>query len=208
MDYTSRDRVIQEMHSVLASGSSVDDNLIDTLITAASRAWDRKCTGVPDSENYFASGSVSGEILVGQVSSDGTKIICYPHKPIVDSVSSFSFQANITQTAYTVDPTRIEVYGPRVTAYPSSMPLNCPSKCRVNINYVGGLGASLSDLPEDLVEAVTILAIRFYRETETGLADQVAIAELGQNIYTKAWPIRVQETAEFYRRKVGWRNVA
>lgn len=208
MDYTTRDLVIQEMHSVLASGSSVDDTLIDTLITAASRAWDRKCTGVPDAIDYFVSGSVSGEVLVGQISSDGTKILCYPHKPIIDSVSSFSFQENITKTAYTVDPTRIEVYGPRVTAYPANLSLNFPSKCRVTIGYVGGLGASVTDLPPDMVEAVTLLAIRFYKESETGLADQMAIAELAQNIYTKAWPIRVQETAEFYRRKVGWRNVA
>ena len=44
------------MHIV--SGSSVDDGLLATLITAASRAWDRKCAGVADAIDYFASAAV------------------------------------------------------------------------------------------------------------------------------------------------------
>ncbi|MFA5416889.1 MAG: hypothetical protein WC341_00385 [Bacteroidales bacterium] len=186
----------------------MDDSLIDTLITASSRAWDRKCTGVPDAVNYFASGSVVGEVLTGQIDHLGQSIICYPHKPIINSVSAFSYQSSIIGTEYTVDPARIDARGPKVVAYPSGMPLDFPAKCRIKISYVGGLGATLADLPDDMVEAVTILAIRFYREAETGLVDQIGVAELATMVYTKAWPVRVTDLLQIYKRRVGWRYVA
>ncbi len=206
MDYTTLTFLKQEMHIV--SGSSVDDGLLSTLITTASRAWDRKCTGVPDAVDYFASGSVVNEVLVGQVNYLGNQILCYPHKPIIDSVQSFSYQENVTKTLYTIDPSRVEAYGPRVVAYPNNFSTDFPAKCRVVLSYTGGLGATQSDLPADMVEAVTILAARFYREAEGGLGDQIGIAELSTMIYTKAWPTRVEKMAEIYKRKVGWRNVA
>ena len=206
MDYTDLVTVKAEMHIV--SGSSVDDVLLGNVITAASRAWDRKCTGVPDAINYFASGSVVNEVLVGQVDAFGQKILCFPHKPIVSAVQSFSFQENITQALYSVDPSLIEVYGPKVTAYPVNLTFGYPSKCRIIISYTGGLGATLADLPADMVNAVSILAARFYRETETGLTDQMGVAELGDMVYTKAWPVRVKDAAEYFTRKAGWRYVA
>lgn len=205
-DYTTVARVKEEMH--ITSGSSVDDGLIAKLVTAASRAWDRKCAGVPDAVDYFISGSVVEEKLVGQIDYSGTSIICYPHKPIIESVQYFEYRPRIIDTAYTVDPSRIEVSGPRVTAYPATMPYDYPSRCNVTISYYGGLGATVDDLPEDMQEAVAILTARFYREAESGLADQIGIAELGSMIYTKAWPIRVLELAQIYMRRVGWRHVA
>ncbi len=188
----------------------MDDALLSVLITAASRAWDRICTGVPDAVDYFYTEDVSDEILEGQIDHMGQRIICYPHKPIINSVSSFSFQANIVSTAYTVDPSRVECVGPRVVAYPEKMSLDFPAKCRVKLGYNGGIssGSSPTTLPDDLQEAVTILAVRFYREAETGLADQIGVAELATMVYSKAMPVRVAMIAEFYRRKVGWRHCA
>ena len=206
MDYTSVTFCKQELHAT--SGSSMDDGLLGTLVTAASRAWDRKCTGVPDALNYFASGSAADEVLTGQIDYLGESIICYPHKPIITSVSAFSYQANIIGTEYTVDPSRIDIRGPKVIAYPSGIPMNFPAKCRIKISYTGGLGATLSDLPEDMVEAVTILALRFYREAESGLMDQMGVAELATMVYTKAWPIRVTDLLQIYKRRVGWRYCA
>lgn len=206
MDYTTIERVKSEMH--IKSGSSTDDGLLSLLVTAASRAWDAKCTGVVDGENYFASGSVVGERIVGQVGRFGDSIICYPHKPIITSISSFSYQERVIDSSYTIDIDRIDIMGPKVTAYPSSYQYDFPNRCMVTISYVGGLGASGSALPADMQEAVAILAARFYREAETGLADQIGVAEMGMNIYTKAWPVRVLETAKIYERKVGWRYVS
>jgi hypothetical protein len=208
MDYTTIQRVKQEMH--IKSGSSIDDGLLSLLVTAASRAWDRKCTGTldVDAENYFMSGSVVGERLEAQIDHLGQEIIVYPHKPIISSVSSFTFQARIIDTSYTVAASRIEAMGPRVVAYPESLALDFPSKCRVTISYVGGIGADTASLPADMQEAVAILAARFYREAETGLADQIGVAELGSMIYTKAWPVRVTDLLHVYKRVVGWRHVA
>jgi len=206
-DYTSVARVKQEIRSISLTDSP-DDALLGLLVTAASRAWDRACTGAPDAEDYFISGSVVNEVLRGQVDYLGSSILCYPHKPIIESVQEFSFQENIIGTTYTVDPARIEVNGPSVRAYPSSLSFGFPSQCRITISYTGGLGATYADLPEDMQEAVAILAVRFFREAETGLADQIGVAELGQLVYTKAWPIRVQEILQVYKRHVGWRHVA
>jgi hypothetical protein len=205
-DYTTVARVKQEMHII--SGSSADDALLALLVTAASRAWDRQTTGVPDAVNYFMTEAVTDEVLEGQIDYQGKSIICYPHKPIVDSVQSFSYQMNIIETSYSVAVARIDPRGPRVTAFPDGMPIDFPSKCRVTISYTGGLATSGSGLPEDMQEAVAILAARFYREAEGGLADQMGVAELGTMAYTKAWPVRVSETLKLYRRYVGWRNVA
>ena len=60
-----------------------------------------------------------------------------------------------------------------------------------------------------MVEAVSILAARFYREAETGLSDQMGVAELTTMVYTKAWPIRCEKLMnETYKRRVGWRHTA
>jgi hypothetical protein len=206
MDYTSVARVKQELHII--SGSSVDDALLGTLVTAASRAWDRKCTGVVDAQNYFITGSAVNEVLEGQIDYLGQSILVYPHKPIITSVSSFSFQARIIDPVYTVDPSRIDIRGPSVRAYPSNLALDFPSKCKVTISYTGGIGDDISNLPDDMVEAVSILAARFYREAETGLTDQMGVAELATMVYTKAWPIRVTDLLSVYQRHVGWRHTA
>jgi hypothetical protein len=180
------------------------------LVTAASRAIDRKCTGVPDAVDYFKLETVTGEVLVGQVDYLGGSILCYPHKPIITSVTAFSYQASIVDTAYTVDPTRIRASGPRVTAYPSNgASIGFPSRCDITISYIGGLATSGSALPSDLQECAAILAARFYREAETGLNDQIGVAaELSTMVYTKAWPVRVTEQIQPFIRRVGWRHVA
>lgn len=204
MDYTTVARVKLEMHA----SANTDDALLATLVTAASRAIDRKCCGVPDAVDYFKLEDITSEKLEGLVDYTGEQIICYPHKPIVNSVSSFTFQKNIVNTSYTVDASRIETSGPRVTAYPSTMPLDFPSKCLVTMNYNGGLGVTSGSLPDDLQEIATILTVRFYREAETGLADQIGVAEMSTMIYTKAWPIRCLEQIQPYIRRVGWRHTA
>lgn len=210
MDYSTIAYFKESIHSKTdTTGSGFDNALIARCISEASRSWDRVCSGSieNDSADYFFSGSISGERLEGRIDAEGM-LICYPHKPIITSVSAMTFQKSVIDQTYTIDVARIEASGPKVMAYPNNIPFPYPDKCRVNISYVGGLGASLADLPADLVEAVTILAIRFYREAETGLKDQMGIAEMGDNVYTKAWPERVKATAERYTRKVGWRYIS
>lgn len=208
MDYTSVTRLKQELHIV--SGSSADEALLALCVSSASRAWDRMCTGAPEAVNYFMTEDVAGEVLEGQANYLGDCIICCPHKVIVNSVASFSYQQRIIDSVYTVDPSRIEIAGYTVKAYPSGMAIDFPGKCRVTISYNGGItsGSSVTSLPEDMQEAVTILAARFYREAETGLGDQIGVAELTTMVYTKAIPVRVQELLQYYKRRAGWRHVA
>lgn len=208
MDYTTVERVKQEMHIV--SGSSMDDALLALLVTSASRAWDRFCTGSvePDTENYFARETVTDEVLTGQIDYKGERIICYPHKPVIHSVTSFTYQKNIVSTAYAVTGSRIECAGAKLVAYPDKTPTEYPTRCRVTVTYDGGLATSGSGMPADMQEAVAILVARFYREAETGLSDQIGVAELSTMIYTRAMPVRVSNILEFYKRRVGWRYVA
>jgi hypothetical protein len=207
MDYTTLLRVHQELH--IDAISVVDDPLISLLITAASRAWDRKATGVvdPDASSYFQTAAVSGEVLRGQIDYDGN-IKVYPHKPNIQSVQDFQYARNVTQTFYSVTGNRFEIDGYALKAYPNSMPLPYPAKCRVVLSYTGGLGATVTDLPDDMVEAVAILVARFYREAETGLTDQIGVAELSTMVYTKAWPVRVNDILQIYKRRQGWHHVA
>ena len=215
MDYTTLTRVKQEIHSMsvvvsgstVTSGSTIDDSLLSTLITAASRSWDRAVTSWVGASDYFMTESITGEALEAQINYEGA-IICYPHKPIIQSVAGFSYFNRPFDSVYTVDPSRIQINGPCVTAWPANLSLDFPAKCRVSISYTGGSGSSVDDLPQDMVELVTLLATRFYRESETALSDAIGVAELGTMQYTKAWPQRVKEGLEHYRRRVGWNHVA
>lgn len=192
----------------LRTQKNTDDQILQRVITAASRAIDRKCTGVPDAVNYFMLETVTGERLNGQVDYMGQSILTYPHKPIITAVSAFAYQQNITTLAYSVDPSRIDLDGPKMQAYPTGMPVDFPSRCRIITTYTGGLSGSTAALPDDLQDACAMLAIRYYREEESGLSDAVGVAELAQMIYTKAWPVRVIEGLQPYIRRVGWRHVA
>jgi len=206
VDYTTLTRVKSEMK--VASAVTVEDALLSTLITAASRAIDRWCTGVPDNEavDYLKSETKTDEILPGQMSNHGV-VLVYPHKPVVAAVSAFAYRQKPVDEWVTVDAARTWANGPLVEAYPSPA-LFLSSRCQVRITYTGGLASDVAALPADLVEAATLLSIRYYKESESGLNDAVGIAELATMIYTKAWPVRVLEQLQPFRRTVGWRHIA
>jgi len=69
---------------------------------------------------------------------------------------------------------------------------------QVKISFTGGF----NPLPDDLVNAATLLTIRFYKEVKTGLSDSIGIAELGMLQYTKAFPERLAAMLKPYRRIV------
>lgn len=204
MIYTSLDYV----KSQIQTSRNTDDGQLLMLIEAASRAFDRKCTGVPDAVDYFKLETVVSERLFGQADYLGQVILCYPHKPIITACTAFSYQENITTELFTVLASRVECDGPKIRAYPSSIPTGYPSRVRVVVSYTGGLGAVTADLPDDLQDMVALLAIRYYREAETGLSDSIGVAELSTMVYTKAWPTRVLENMQPYIRRVGWRLVS
>jgi hypothetical protein len=201
MDYTTVANLKLAMHV----DQPTDDTLLAMVVTAASRALDRLCTGVGDqsAHNYFALETKTDEKLIGQLTKDG-KIICFPHKPNIISVSSFYYQENVTTTEYSVPVARIDMIAGKVIAYPDNLSIYFPRRLKVRLSYQGGFSGSTAGLPEDLQDICTMLGARFYREAETGYSDVIGIAELATKIYTKAWPLRALFQIDTFERKVGW----
>lgn len=206
MDYTT----LQRVKDALKITIDTEDTQLAQLVTEASRAVDRFCTGVGtyESDNYFALETKTDEILNGIVNKDG-EIICYAHKPIVQSIAEFHYRKNAIEPEKSVDPSRIDISSVKIKAYPQNLGFfNFPCKCRIRMTYTGGFSGSPSGLPEDFTEVVSLLASRFYREEESGITDVIGVAELGSLVYTKAFPVRVQEQLQPYKRQVGWNYVA
>jgi hypothetical protein len=201
MDYTTIERVKQSMRI----DQSTDDALLALLITSASRALDRRCTGVNDEEatNYFMLESKVDEQAYGLINRDGY-IVCRPHKPTINSVEAFSYRENITRPWFTVGIDRCEIMSNKITAYPTNLSWDYPNRCTVKVSYTGGYSGSTAALPADLIEICTVLSARFYREYEGGLADVMGLAEIGQMVYTKAWPSRVVDQLDTFIRREGW----
>lgn len=209
MDYTTYNRFMQELGSQSTTlAPSTDKPIIDALITAASRMVDREATGVadPDAIDYFKAETVTNQELFGRVDRNGM-ILCYPRKPYITAVTAMSYRAGIRDPWTAIDLTEVMIQGPRVEAYPTGMTFT-NARALIKMTYTGGLGATTDALPPDLIEATTMLAIRFYREAETGLTDAIGVAELGTMVYTQALPVRFKAMIQPFKRTVGWRNIA
>lgn len=203
MDYTTLARFKAALHAE----KTTDDAIIGSIITAASRALDRKLTGVPDADGAdYLKLETKTETIFGQTDQEG-RVLCYPHKPVVSAVTALSYRKRPFDEMIPVDVARIWADGMQVSAWPQGAGVS-HARVQIQISYTGGLAVTADALPADLVEAVTVLAIRYYREAETGLQDSIGVAELGTMIYTKAWPTRVLDMIQPYIRRVGWRYTA
>lgn len=202
MDYTTPTRVKLEAQISV----STQDTLIAALVTAVSRAMDRKATGATNgAENYFELDDVVDELLIGRLDNTGN-IVCAPHKPQINSVASMSYRLRPIDSWTEVSSSAISIDGPFVTGWLElSTP---PAKVWVKISYNGGYAAAVADLPADLQEVATALAIRYFKEAEAGLNDAMGIAEIGVFIYSKAWPQRVKDMFQPFIRPVGWNSLS
>lgn len=195
MDYTTAALV----KTAMGTSGTTDDTQIAKLVTAASRAIDRKLARAVKSDDYLKSESVSGETGRGTADKDGV-INYWAHKPVVTAVSAFSFTYSPLEAAISVTPVSsyIKSEGPLIMAFVEA-PRGRPF---VTVSYTGGLASTQSGLPEDVIEAATVLAVRYYKEAKSGLSDSIGVAELGMLIYTKAWPARVLDMLMPYMRRV------
>jgi len=193
MDYTTVARV----KLALGASEETDDSLLGSIVVSVSRAMDRMLSGRADCSNYLQSESKT-ETLRGRVDKDG-RILCHPLKPRISSVASFAYRATPLDGWQSVDVNRLSISGYAVTAFTS---LTGRDPQFVQITYTGGLAAAVADLPADILDAADILAVRFYREIKSGLGDAIGLAETGEMIYTKAWPVRVLEMLAPYKRKI------
>ena len=197
MDYTD----LASVKNAMDSTKSTDDAELSVIITAVSRALDRKCTGATDSDNYFMIEAVTDELIRGQVANGGS-VLCHPHKPKVTSIEAISYRFYPQNDWVSIDPT-YAVADHRGIKIFSSFSLR--SEIFLKVSYTGGLFNSTGPvIPADFKEAATVLAVRYYKEVKSGLGDTIGVAELGQLVYTKAWPQRVLDLIAPYRRVVPW----
>lgn len=196
MNYTT----LAKVRSALGAEAATDDSLLQVKIGEASRAIDRLCAA-PD--NYFMLESVVGEFRNGMITSEGV-IIAWMGKAIVNSVSSFEYRMTPKDDWTAVDADAISISNQRqVSAWGEAAR---KGKCQVRVSYNGGWGAEagapsvITGLPEDIINAATVLTVRFYKEEKGGLTDAIGVAELGMMQYTKAIPARVVEMMKPYKR--------
>lgn len=199
MDYTT----VALVKAAKGASVTTDDTLLATYVTNASRAIDRFCSGAVQAADYFALGDISGELLAGLIDVRG-RLMCYPHKVMVNSVAALAYRVSPRSAWVELDLADVTINSYQVTAWIEASEINRAAPLQARISYNGGFGASVAALPADLVEAATVLTLRFYEEAKTGLSDAVGVAELGMLTYTRAWPVRVQEMLAPFRRVVAW----
>lgn len=192
MDYTDLGRV----KDALGADETTDDDQLMRYITAASRAIDRYCAGT-DGADYFAGRAAADELhLNASIDKDGV-LRLWPRAPYVSAVTSVSWRESIQDDWTAVEDVFTDghqVYG--MGGLPDSR------RVQAKVTYTGGYGATVNALPADVVEAATMLAVRFYREAKSGLQDIVGVTEIGTLMYTKAWPVRALEMLKPFKRVV------
>lgn len=205
MNYTT----LAKVKAALGATETADDTLLAAKIDEASRTIDTTlCHADPD---YFKAETITGELVNGIITKDGA-IVCWPKKVIVNSVTKFEYRLTPRTPWIEVPIDAVTINNKRqVTAWGVAGIRSVPVFVRVN--YAGGYGtetwsadptpvATLAGMPADVVDATTVLAVRFYKEEKTGLTDAIGVAELGQMMYTKALPVRVVEMLKPYKRIV------
>ncbi len=197
MDYTTRARVKDE---ILAAATG-QDALIDLLVSAASLAADRHCAGSQEAVDFFKLETVTDEILLGQVDVRG-RISLWPHKSRIVSVSALAYRSSPLVAWTDVSPSVAEVQpGSRQVIAWTSLKR---AQVTLKVTYRGGHAEDTAHLPGDLVEAVTVMAARYFKEGMVGLSDAIGVAELGTLIYSKAMPTRVRNLLKPVVRPVSW----
>lgn len=194
MDYTT----LANVKKVIGAEATTDDDLLSRMITEASRAIDIHCAGRVGSTNYFELLPVSGELLTGDLDSQG-RILCRPRKPLITSVESAEYRLTPMSAWQTVDSDRISIDGYSVLLWEG---LSGRGRVQVRINYTGGFASTPAGLPGDIVNVADLLSVRFYKEAKSGLSDAIGVAEFGTMQYTKALPARVIEMLKPYKRMI------
>lgn len=118
-------------------------------------------------------------------------------KPIVkiEDVQSISFQSSPLEPVDTLDISKAWIednYFLIVAAQRTYLRKNGMA----NVTYSGGF----NPVPDDIVQAVTVMAARFYKERDSGYSDVIASTETGVLQYQKAMPADVKMVVDKYRR--------
>lgn len=73
-----------------------------------------------------------------------------------------------------------------------------PRRGMITIKYSGGFNL----IPDDIVQAVTVMAARFYKEKDSGYSDVIGTSDIGIMSYKKAMPADVKVVVQNYKRWV------
>lgn len=200
MNYTT----LAKVKLALGAAETTDDTRLAQIIDEVSRTIDTTiCKAEAD---YFKAETVTAEVVNGIITKDGA-IVCWPKKVIVNSVSSFEYRLSPRTPWIEVDTTAVTISNRRqVTAWGVAGIRSVP--VFVRLTYAGGYGtesgspATITGMPAEVVDAATVLSVRFYKEEKSGLGDTIGVAELGTLQYTKAIPVRVDAMLNPYKRIV------
>jgi hypothetical protein len=197
MDYTD----LTQVKNAMDSQETVKDTVLSDYISKASRLIDRLCVGRPDAVDYFKLENVVNEFVTNGVVDFLGRLTVYPHKCHPSAVQALSYKYTLADPYITADLGNVITEDEGVLFEGGVFSAD---RIYALISYTGGLGASVSDLPKDLQDAATVLAVRLYKEARSGLGDSIGVAELGILVYTKAFPVRVIETLQSYARLAPW----
>ena len=197
MDYTTVARVKE----AIRIKENADDTYLAKLVTAASRYTDKWCAKSQRAADYFKLEWVADEECRAQVDQRGM-ILAWPRKNVIVSASTMQYRTTPIGEWTDVPAERIVVEASGYTVEGWTYIIAKPRTLFVRVTYLGGMAAIVDDVSPDLMEAVTLLAARMYREDESGLTDAMGIAELGTLQYTKALPERYVANVEKYLRPV------
>lgn len=201
MDYTT----LANVKAALGPNTgSANDTLLGQYVTRASRMVDRYLTGVPGpaSDNFLLQETVTGEMIFGRYG--GGRILTAPRKPLISGVTSVAWR-KLPSDGWTAESAADAIAdGARVEIYTKTAVLERGQRVFVLLTYSGGLAAAVANLPADVVEQTTLLAIRLFREALAGVSDVIGVSEFGQVFYQKALPQRFETALAPYRRVQPW----
>lgn len=199
MDYTTVDLVKESMDGK----ETTQDLVLAKFVTRASRYLDKLCTSQPDVSNYFMLETIANEELTNGVVDYAGNLTVFPHKPVITSVSAIEYRYSLRDSWTAGNAAWVSCQQSMVVFEGSMSPSD---RIYTRISYTGGLAAAVADLPPDFVDLATVMTIRLYKEARSGLGDSIGVAELGELIYTKAFPQRVMDmlNTAYYMRTAPW----
>jgi hypothetical protein len=199
MDYTTLTLVKQAMDSK----ENTEDAVLSDFIVKASRYLDKLCTSQSNVADYFKREDVVDEVLTNGVVDWAGRLAIFPHKPIINSIASLSYRYSL-RDPYIVGDINFVSLEQEMAVFEGN--LTYSDRIYTKISYNGGLGATTTDLPGDLIDLATTMTVRLYKEARSGLGDSIGVAELGMLVYTKAFPQRVLEmlNVAMYARIAPW----
>ena len=175
----------------VAGSPVVNGTLVTNYVSAASRWFD----AVTYNTTGFAFESIT-DTKIGNLDNDGTLLVPLS-KPLVlmPNVVSVTFQPTVSDPVDTLDITKAWIESKYMLRIAVSKDYY-PRQGMATVNYSGGY----NPIPDDITQAVTVIAARMYKQRDSGYSDVIGSADTGLMQYTKAVPPDVKLIMNKYRR--------